>query len=277
MIFRWVNHEELTYDVKILLVLAEMLYASERQLCLIMGWNRSKLHNTFTKIKKRAKTKKERKEWIKNIRTDYPLDKSCYALGREGVNFINSAFQCDIRYKNIEYREAQTAHELGLNDICIRLIEKQLSGANLNIEWYNTKEAKQILYRMCSIQKPDIDEKEMIKPDAYLMINQHGFWIEYDNTTEGTRVIEEKLLDYVRYLKPLANPWIDQYGKRQKPLHKAPVIWVTPDIKRRDYLERIWKQLVYLRFRDEYVPNMFFFLAGEDTQFFLDKIKIKNH
>ena len=82
------------------------------------------------------------------------------------------------------------------------------------------------------------------------------FWIEFDNDTEGPRQIERKFHDYVRTLMPV--------------VETSPVLWVTTNEQRRNYLERNWEAFSRQFYRNKPIPKMEFFVEGEETSYLMN-------
>lgn len=267
MIFKWLEHQEIKHDekAKLLLLLYDLGGASERQICHLTGWSHSKFHYVLTQIKRKSPTKEERKLWVKSERTNYTLDKSIYMLEKSGMKHVANILQLpgtSIR----EDSEAQSEHTLGITDILLRFLEVN---NNNSIQWYGTKEATDLLYRMVRTINPDIQKRKLPRPDAYALFLYFSCWIEYDRSTESPLQIEEKYIDYVENLNLIGNTWTDSTGKQRKPLNSSPVVWVTVNEGRRRLLEQTWKQLVRLRYSGGEVPKMYFFTTGEETPFFI--------
>lgn len=228
-----------------------------------MRWNHHKFHNTIRSLRLKI-DKKEQNLWVKNIKTRYPNDYSCYSLGNAGLKYVSRNFGYPMMK---ETTQTQSAHSLGLTDVCIRLID---AVCKEKMEWYGTKEAAQILYRMRKAQDINLTEKNIIRPDAYLVMGQKNYWIEYDNCTEGTKRIEEKLMDYVTHLYALSSFWKDPTGKRHSPINRSPVIWITTQFQRKRYLESIWNQMIQLRLYEIWIPEMLFFVQSDETAYLLN-------
>ncbi|SGO70737.1 Uncharacterised protein [Mycobacterium tuberculosis] len=103
------------------------------------------------------------------------------------------------------------------------------------------------------------DMRKIVHPDAKARVNGQMFWIEFDNNSEWGEKIREKYRNYIKTFEPLP---------RETGLH-CPVVWVTDEPSRLDYLQRQWKQVkVEPRFKDyRQKPDMHFFLSGQETAF----------
>jgi hypothetical protein len=267
LIFQWLRHEELDHSEKLLLLLADLTYASERQIRVLTGWNHNQFNRTLAKARKKGSNRAAKMKWIRNERICYQDDRSCYSLGQLGLSYVAQRYQYPLTKEN---RFAHSAHSLGINDILIRLFEKMTNPKEL--EWYGTKEAVQVLYRMCRLQDESIQEKGLIRPDAFLIFQGERFWLEYDNETEGSKQLEEKMMEYHARLTPLSRSWKDRNGRIRKPIDQSPVIWVTNTVHRKSYLKSIWKQLIKFRLDGQQVPKMLFFVASEETDFFVKEL-----
>lgn len=204
----------------------------------------------------------------------------------------------------VEHTGTQDEHFAGLNNILLRLIEAKrkeqmdiavergllqagdlegledhqvtdrLAAVGLDriegLEWANTIEAPQDLIYMWELGRWEVwkeDERKkreemrkIVHPDAKARVNGQMFWIEFDNNSEWGEKIREKYRNYIETFEPLP---------RETGLH-CPVVWVTDEPSRLDYLQRQWKQVkVEPRFKNySQKPDMRFFLSGQETTFF---------
>lgn len=205
----------------------------------------------------------------------------------------------------VEHTGTQDEHFAGLNDILVRLIEakrreqvkmaveqgllqtgeieglkdhritNRLASIGLDriegLEWVNTSEAPQDLIYMWELGRWEVwkgderkkreDMRKIVHPDAKARVNGQVFWIEFDNNSEWGEKLRNKHRNYIETFEPLP---------RTTGLH-CPVVWVTDELSRLDYLQRQWKQVkMEPRFKDyKQKPDMYFFLSGEETSFLM--------
>lgn len=212
-----------------------------------------------------------RNQWIEIYYPPKHAKLSCYKLGPRALEYLqgfSSNGKIGVR-SNLQW-----GHYLGLNDILIRLIKADPNG---NLEWYGTQEATEYLFRQMEFvfreewandpKKARNDRRQIIRPDAYVSIDDRYYWVEFDNGSEGTRKIEEKMTEYIVTLNRIDND--------------DPVVWIARDEKRRDELRDIWeyKKLDFtLDERDDQdeeiskIPNMHFFKAGDEVEFFIPSL-----
>ncbi|GGA58114.1 hypothetical protein GCM10007416_34150 [Kroppenstedtia guangzhouensis] len=292
MIFKWLFHDELNKGEKLIMILYELGMASMRQLSVITGWKESTIRGVISRVKDRANQderrvwnleedpveqlkdratrKAKREQWIRNEETRYPLDPTAYALGREGMKQAYRIMNQPIpSIREEDY--SQSAHTLGLNEILTRLI--QAGTDRQKIVWLSTRGAAFALYRLVRLQDPEVDPRELIRPDARLILEGLRFWIEYDNDTEGAEQLEQKFREYIDTLKPLNQIWVDPQGNKQKPLDQSPVVWVCKNEKRTRELQMIWNNVTRLWFQGKWTPEMHFFTAGTEMDFLLGSSK----
>lgn len=228
--------------------------------------------------------KAKKNQWIQIIHPPRDLKTTCYKLGEQGIQAIRS-FR-SLRLGKIEERsDAHWAHYLGTNDILVRLI-RTIKGQHTTmapildrIKWYNTLAATDFLFRSMELmyleewkkdpKKAKDERREIIHPDAMLIIDEHLiYWIEFDRDTESPRIIERKLIEYVKTLNRVDN--------------RNPVFWVTTSKRRRDELRDIWEYIqgtfeVVEKLTGEenqvtFLPDMYFFEAGEEVEFFVSPL-----
>ncbi|GAB6936006.1 hypothetical protein JCM14720_19270 [Calditerricola yamamurae] len=257
MIFNWLDHPSFHRDEQLIAILYDLGMASKRQLQVITGWHPLTLKDRLRQIRKRGRTKEEKDLWLKAYPIPGQSRDVAYSLGRLGLEYAQEmALQL---HRVREAPQAQVAHYIGINDILVRLLEQGVSRDR--IVWLSSTEATDVLLRQWDRkQKQKLDRRDLIRPDARLILdNKHRYWIEYDNNTEGPRQLERKFHAYVKTLMPIKDT--------------SPVVWVAFTENRRDYLKANWEAFVNLFYKDEFVPQMYFFIPGEDTQFFLSNLQ----
>lgn len=258
MIFRWLDHPSFTRDEQLIAILYDLGMASKRQLLAVTGWNPLVLRNRLRSIRKRGQTLEEKDLWLKA----YPIagtlhndrdSRVAYSLGRLGLEYAQDMALQTRRVR--EAPQAQVAHYLGINDILARLLEQGVSRDR--ITWQSSAEATDVLLqRWENRRKEKLDRRDLIRPDARLVLDgERRFWLEYDNNTESSRQLERKFHAYVKTFTPIEEA--------------NPVIWVAIDRSRKDYLKANWSAFVRLFYKNKQIPEMRFFIPGEDTHFFL--------
>jgi hypothetical protein len=253
MIFRWLDHPSFHRDEQLIAILYDLGMASKRQLQVITGWNPLVLRNRLRSIRKRGKTLEEKDLWLKANPIPGVVRGVAYSLGKLGMEYAQQMALQVHRVK--EAPQAQIAHFIGINDILVRLLEQ--GGSKDRIAWLSSTEATDVLLRRWERERNrELDRRNFIRPDARLILDDtHRFWIEYDNNTEGPRQLERKFHAYVKTLMPIGET--------------SPVVWVASTKSRRDYLSANWEAFVDIFYRNTQIPQMYFFVPGEETQFFL--------
>lgn len=251
MLFKWIDHPSFSRDEQTMAILYELGMASKQQLVAITGWTPLNIQWYFQKIRSRGNTKEEKDEWLRAYRIPNSRE-MVYALGKKGIRYVQDMME--ERQHVREAPEAQIMHFLGLNDILIRVMEKV---PREDLVWLSSAEATDLLLRIWEQRGEERDKRHLIRPDARLGIRDRRHWVEYDNDTEGARKLERKFHGYVHLNDP------------------TPVVWVAPNEKRRDYLQTLWKNTVrtFYSDSDQPVPEMHFFVAGEETSFLTKEIQ----
>ena len=95
-----------------------------------------------------------------------------------------------------------------------------------------------------------------IRPDAFIRLENQNFWIEFDNSTETSIQLLKK---YRLYITNIAR--LEDFKN---------VIWVTKDVKRRDFLSKVWKDY------GNDVIKMNFFSASEEIAYLKRQIQKKS-
>lgn len=271
MIFQRIFNEELNPQQVLLLSLLDHVVLSPRQFCILANWKISKLRVVVHRIRQGA-SKEDQEKWVRCDPTRFQRDRFYYSLGSEGLRYcgrlLNKRFPITSK---VDESIAQNAHYLGLNEILVRMVEAGMD--RQKIIWLATNAASDYLYRIYKMREPQVDQKELIRPDARLVYGNKAWWIEYDNATEGPMELETKLINYVEILGSLHQSWVDPNGKERRPLDSSSVIWVAKSAQRKKYIESIWKGLMSVYFAGQWVPEMHFFAPTEDTKFFMEQCK----
>lgn len=251
MIFRWLNHPKLRGDEQLMGMLYDLGVASKRQLLILTGWTPRTLRWRMEQIRSRGETPEEKNQWLRSFPIPRNAGVSAYVLGKQGMKYAQ-----EMRFEYNRGREApqsQIAHYIGVHEVVVRLLESGVPRSQ--VQWLSTLEAAELLLRMWEWNGKEINRRELIRPDARLIFSDKRYWIEYDNNTEGPRQLERKFHDYVKTLVPINE--------------NSPVLWVTSDEQRKDYLARNWTAFCRQFYQDKPVPTMKFFVEHEDTQYLL--------
>jgi predicted transcriptional regulator len=219
------------------------------------------------KIKdERLAIKQERDKWISSVRGKERGSSRLYKLGPKGIQLAAKALYTS-SYEELDI--AQREHFRGLNEILVRLIRKMGRQEIIqHAEWYNTKDAFQELIRIWEwyrqsdwIDDPKLRKehlKKLARPDGLLILNDQRAWIEYDTGSEDAPQLEDKYKRWANSLVPFNI--------------QDPVVWITPKESRTKKLAALWEYRKS-RLKMKYYPNMLFFTAGEDTDFFLTTLQ----
>lgn len=247
MIFQWLNHKDLQPPDQLLLSLYDHGAFTARQFCMLSGWKIPNLRVIIYRLRKRKGI-----GWVETGLTNFGHDHSYYHLGEQGLRYASQLRNEPVVLTRLKTTQVQHLHLLGLNDVLVRLVQLEMEPQNLI--WLHTREATDYLYRLCSKQM-GISRIQMIKPDAYLVHKDTGFWIEYDRATEGPRVIERKMRRYIQILQAL-------HGEKVS----STIVWIAPTRQRKKYLQQIWKSIGTPS--EEFI-QMHFFREGEESSFFV--------
>ncbi|SHF23266.1 Replication-relaxation [Seinonella peptonophila] len=247
MIFQWLDHEKLRPLDQLLLSLYDHGAFSARQFCALSGWRVAKMRMIIYRLRKKQKEE----SWIKTEMTSYGEDSSYYRLGEHGLKYASQLRGEPAVLTRLRSTQMQHLHLLGLNDILIRLVQKEQSH---QMVWLQTREASDYLYRLCCKQMKRA-RTQLIQPDAFMVYKGGRYWIEYDRSTEGPRVIEKKMRQYIKIFHVLRGIGAD-----------STVAWITTTNQRKKYLQQIWESIN----RDLKMDiSMHFFQEGEEISFFV--------
>ncbi|WP_301237757.1 replication-relaxation family protein [Polycladomyces subterraneus] len=128
------------------------------------------------------------------MRIRHQGDRRAYSLNKAGIRYVKEMMQSDNLYVK-EAPEAHIRHYLGINEILVRLIENGVEREGLI--WLFTAEATAYLSRLLEALGEKFDRRNRIRPDAWVVLNHVSFWLEFNNDTEPTRVLERKFRQYV--------------------------------------------------------------------------------
>ncbi|MEK4799985.1 replication-relaxation family protein [Thermoactinomyces sp. FSL K6-2592] len=292
MITRWINHTGLNPVERLMMVMFELGMATLEDLSIVMGYKQERVYRLYQQIQNLGKPEidrlksqfkeieearipqEEKKERIKILKKKIQEEKRqwakphrrvseqrgskarMYSLGPKGVKYCRSLMN-EQGYWDI--KSGQIDHYYGLNKILIRTI--QTFGTE-RLGWYSSYEATDILISAWELlrkkeweqnqQLARLEKRQMIRPDALLILDNVSYWVEFDNNTERSRQLIQKYQGYQRA--------IAHYEETQEVNH--PVLWVTTNQYRRDEMERIWELV-----KKDYsrVPKMHFFVQGQET------------
>ncbi len=268
MIFHWVNHQQLKNYEKLICILYDCGMATVEQLMIVTGWGESLVRKNLMIISNMEDGKNKDKWLLKTAskRTIIGQPSQAYYLGPRGMKYalLINGNQTSSRVSS----PAQLHHYLRTLNIVIRLIEAGVS-RDL-ITWNSPHECIAMVYSLWERRVRNLDFetlKKLSRPDARLAIGDQAYWIEFDNDTEGSRMLEKKFQRYVNTIAPYK---FEHRIIHETPL-KKPVLWVTISEKRRKFLENIWGAVcksIYRDYDEDQLPTMYFFVEAEETSYF---------
>ncbi|TCW41590.1 protein involved in plasmid replication-relaxation [Laceyella sacchari] len=240
-------------DDRLLLALYKLGMANRRHLSVVLGWTDATVKWRINKIRsERGKTAEEKNQWIQYYVPPHRSKMNLYYLGEKGLAYCVKALN---QAKKKPVAHGQWEHYEGLYNIYLRVMES----AN-QVVWRTTQEATEYLFRSYKLQKAEEWKKEpkleretkknLIHPDALVVINGKMFWMEFDNSTESSSQLEERMEGYIRVMNDLKET--------------APVVWVVKDAWRKADLQFVWG---YTSKGHAVVPRMEFFVQGEEVDF----------
>jgi len=254
MLFHWIGHPSFGGDEQLMAVLYDMGITTKRQLLIVTGWTENQLKWYLQRIRKRE-TEEQKYLNAYSLRIRHKGDRRAYSLNKAGIRYVKEMMQSDNLYVK-ETPEAHIRHYLGINEILVRLLEGGVEREGLI--WLSTAEATDYLSRLLEVLGEKFDRRNLIRPDARVVLKHASFWLEFDNDTEPTRVLERKFRQYVNSLTLTNNT--------------EPVVWVAENEKRRRYLAEQWEIVKTVSYEDrDDLPEMYFFVEGEDVAFMLSK------
>ena len=235
MILEW-SKREFTKHEQLLGTIFDAGMITRADLMLLTGWN----SRTLSRQMKRVRSKSE--DMVRKYMT--PRRTAAYALGEDGVRYMHQMLGIQSR---IVTMESQMNHTLGLNAILMRYLR---SHGREKVQWFSTREATDELHWLRSREGMSDEQirKTQIRPDALLYCSKEKFWLEFDNSTEGSRQLFNKYRLYVTNLEHL-------------PESLRTVVWVTKSEVRRRWMQQWWERLAVTSIR------MLFFVEGEETAF----------
>lgn len=263
MILDWIENETLRKEEQLMNVLYDCGMATFDQLRVITGWSESSLRYHISALYKRNKRDtdpdSQEKKWIQSHYASRQFREAVYTLGPSAMKYVHEIREDDRKTRNTPL--GQIIHFVKTNEILVRTLNKF---ERSHIRWFASYEATDSLIVRWNQRKnaKKLDRRTSIRPDAKMYIQNEPYYIEFDNGTEGPRQIERKFHAYASILPEIKD--------------RAPIIWVTSNAKRKEYLFKNWAALRQISYAEQPVPEMYFFLEGEDTQFFYERYTRQN-
>lgn len=258
LIFDWMENDTLLRTDQVLNVIYELRMCTKRQLLTVTGLQFDNLNAILRNIRKLPG---DEGDWLvmKGIRRARRKGESIYvySLGRKAIQHVQIMRGLDVRSR--EAPSAQMGHFVGINSILESAIIK--FGKD-RIKWFSELELADLLYlqmRENSNQEPQ--RRSVLRPDGQIFINDDPFFVEFDNSTEGARQLENKFARYVDIYEMLDI--------------KHPILWVANTEKRINYLKRNWRASMenFYSHRSN-LPKCIFTTAGKEWDF-IKKEKIQ--
>jgi hypothetical protein len=215
---------------------------------------------------KYERIEEERDKWLVVIRPKMNSN-SYYTLGEKGVKMA-----CDIRFEPYArwkvVPKVQVRHFVGINDILCRIRQAGV----FETDWQSGREAERELYYYWNryVKRPEFtekgyDKKLACKPDAFLELNDHRYYLEFDTGTESKAKLQERFYNYLRL-----------WNTVQEELPAENVVWVCTNERRKKQIIEA-ANIAYEHYCQDYVietpvvPRSFVFVEGEETDFLLEK------
>lgn len=205
-------------------------------LLLLLGWSHTKLSRHMRQFRKEFG--EEAFQRFRNPNSQYG-----YYLSDFAQKWVTDFLQLP---RKPEFAGAQKSHTLGINGILLRHLARH---GRDGVSWYSTQEASdELLYlRKATINASDTDLRgSAIRPDAAIKTQESGFaWVEFDNATEGSRVLLKKF---------------QMYEVNLADLHESlrRVVWVTTSEARCKRLKQIQEGV------DDAVTRTEFYVQGDE-------------
>ncbi|MDA8352252.1 MAG: replication-relaxation family protein [Firmicutes bacterium] len=267
MIVKLLNHPDYTKKEKLLWGLFVFGMANRYQLAEMLNCS---VHNVDRIIKEwnRKLPQTDRFILARRPARDQPR---MYYLGPRGWDLVTEWMEENRRFFGKKKRRA--GHYRGVTEIFLRLV-RRIGYRELpeRLVWQSEYEAwETILYpwslanaeRWKDPQVRDEEQQLLTRPDARAIVNGLPYWLEYDHDTKREAPMKEQLRRYIESLAYLP-PYVDVHH---------PVVWVVPNERRRRELKKWWS---VVRKEPDYqeldlIPEMHFFVQGEETNFLLKK------
>ncbi len=202
----------------------------------LLGWSADKL------VRHQRQFRKEYGE-LPMVRFRDSQSRVGYYLSDFGQKWVRDFLELP---NKLEFSGAQKSHALGINAILFRYLQKH---GRAGVSWYSTQEAADelLFLRKVTLDSSDTDLRgSVIRPDAAIKTPESNWaWIEFDNATEGSRVLLKKFQMYVVNLADL-----------HESLRR--VVWVTTNETRCRRMKQIWNDL------QDTSAQMEFYVQGEE-------------
>lgn len=269
MIFDWID-EETTPDLlltdRAILLVFTLGITRKDQLFTITNWSKNQLDGALKRIRNLGKTKEEKDAWLRVWRTGIKKP-YVYSLGKKGNEHARLIREEPTNNGSIQpLKKAQISHFLGINDILCRLLQ-----AGLPVDdWMASKEVQSVLYHEgLRRQYTDngvkkVEKRAYVRPDGWLKIGGKEYFVEYDNATKTPTKLKEQLKHYLDY-------------SYQTEAEGTPVLWVVPNEKRKELIERLGKEVLHEvdQYQEIVVPTSICFVAGEEVEYFKGNVQRK--
>lgn len=267
MITQWMK-APLKRSDEIIMYIEELGMVSAEHLSILLGIKKGSVITEINRINKQKEGSINSHRPIRSTRARLlkkPMAPHMYSLGIAGKKRAEV-----ISGKPVNSRQLNGSHEHydGVNDIMIQILLKLGHREFIErVEWYNSREATKFLVDFWRYSDLPDEQKEtairnMIKPDARLILDGEGYFIEFDNDTEIEMDIKVKFRKYIGTLVPIKNT--------------DSIIWVTPREKRRGKLKKWWEEVrmeyeSYSSNQEFFFPEMFF-LVQEEVSNLVDQL-----
>lgn len=257
MILDWIENESLRKEEQLMNVLYDCGMATFDQLRIITGWSERSLRYHISALYQRNKRDMDpdsrEKKWIQAHYASRQFKEAVYTLGSNAMKHVHEIREDDRKARNTPL--GQIIHFVKTNEVLVRALK---TFERSHIRWFSSYEATDsLIVRWNQTKAKKLDRRTSIRPDAKMYIQNEPYYIEFDNGTEGPRQIERKFHAYVNILPEIKD--------------RAPIIWVTSNVNRKEYLYKNWAALCQISYTGQPVPEMRFFLEGEDIHYFCDR------
>lgn len=259
LIFDWMENDSLLRIDQVLNVIYELRMCTKQQLLTVTGLQLENLNQILKNIRKLPVDNKG--DWLNMVGIGIPKKKGdsiyVYSLGRKAIQHVQLMRGMELR--NREAPSAQMSHFIGINAVLERAI-KQFG--RQRIKWYAEIELADLLYlQIREKEGQDPQRRSIIRPDGLIDINGKSYFIEFDNSTEGARQLENKFARYIELYDTLD--------------FKHPIVWVANTEKRINYLQRNWRASVDNFYSHKSnLPVCIFSVAGREFESTNRKIPI---
>ncbi|WP_044639726.1 replication-relaxation family protein [Risungbinella massiliensis] len=254
MIKKWLEEDQYTSKTdQLMCVIYSLGITDRRQLQTVTGWTEMQIHGGLQRIRNLARGNETKDEWLLTWQPTYHSP-YVYSLGEKGIQHVRALKEAAVKFDGQQPRRGQVSHFMGTNHILCRAIEK---GYDVK-DWMSAGETLSYLYYQL------LPEKSPVMPDCTICIegSQHYFG-EFDTGKTSGGKLEDKFHKYLN----LSNI-IGEY---------FPVVWVTVKESRKQLLMKKAQDAILSYERKKKkplpakLPEMFFFVEGEETEFLAGK------